>query len=72
MGITRFCGRRADRHDLIRRLRPSGGKSIALGYVPPEYAKEGIRLEVEILGRKRSATVMAMPLYDPKNEKMKS
>ncbi len=47
-------------------------KSIALGYVPPEYAKEGIRLEVEILGRKRSATVMAMPLYDPKNEKMKS
>ncbi len=47
-------------------------KSIALGYVPPEHAKEGTRLEVEILGRKRSAVVTAMPLYDPKNEKMKS
>jgi dimethylglycine dehydrogenase len=47
-------------------------KSIALGYVPPEHAKEGTRLEVEILGRKRGAVVAAMPLYDPKNEKMKS
>jgi dimethylglycine dehydrogenase len=47
-------------------------KSIAFGYVKPEFAKEGTQLEVEILGRKRSATVSAMPLYDPKNEKMKS
>jgi len=29
-------------------------------------------MEVEILGRKRAAQVVAMPLYDPKNEKMKS
>jgi dimethylglycine dehydrogenase len=47
-------------------------KSIALGYVKPEFAQTGTRLEVEILGRKRSAEVVAMPLYDPKNEKMKS
>ncbi len=47
-------------------------QSIALGYVPPEYAKEGTQLDVEILGRARKATVAAMPLYDPKNEKMKS
>jgi dimethylglycine dehydrogenase len=48
------------------------GKSIAMGYVKPAFAKEGTTLEVEILGRKRSASVVAMPLYDPKNEKMKS
>jgi dimethylglycine dehydrogenase len=48
------------------------GKSIAFGYVPPELAKPGTRLEVEILGRKCGATVSAMPLYDPENEKMKS
>jgi dimethylglycine dehydrogenase len=47
-------------------------KSIAMGYVKPGFAKEGTTLEVEILGRKRKAQVMAMPLYDPKNEKMKS
>ena len=47
-------------------------KSIALGYVPPEFAAPGTALEVEILGRKRSAQVVAMPLYDPKNERMKS
>ena len=48
-------------------------KSIALGYVAPvELAKAGTKLEVEILGVKRSAEVVSMPLYDPKNEKMKS
>ncbi|MCG8688171.1 MAG: FAD-dependent oxidoreductase [Desulfobacterales bacterium] len=47
-------------------------KSLALGYVPPEHAAAGSKLEVEILGVKRSAEVVAMPLYDPKNEKMKS
>jgi dimethylglycine dehydrogenase len=47
-------------------------KSIALGYVTLEYAEPGTKLDVEILGRARSAEVVAMPLYDPKNEKMKS
>jgi glycine cleavage system aminomethyltransferase T len=31
----------------------------------------GTQLEVEVLGDKRQATVAAMPLYDPKNERMK-
>jgi dimethylglycine dehydrogenase len=48
------------------------GKSIALGYVPPALATPGTRLEVEVLGRKLPAEVAAMPLYDPKNEKMKA
>ncbi|MBU1697299.1 MAG: aminomethyltransferase family protein, partial [Proteobacteria bacterium] len=47
-------------------------KSIALGYIKPEFAKAGTKMEVEILGRSRSAQVVIMPLYDPKNEKMKS
>ncbi|MGD9364998.1 MAG: FAD-dependent oxidoreductase [Desulfobacteraceae bacterium] len=48
------------------------GKSIALGYVPPALATPGTRLEVEVLGKKLPAEVVAMPLYDPKNEKMKA
>ena len=47
-------------------------KSIALGYVSSEFAALGTKMDVEILGRARSAEVVAMPLYDPKNEKMKS
>jgi len=47
-------------------------KSIALGYVSPEFAKAGTKMDVEILGRARKAQVVTMPLYDPKNEKMKS
>jgi dimethylglycine dehydrogenase len=48
------------------------GKSIALGYVTPELAVPGTRLEVEVLGEKLLAEVVAMPLYDPKNERMKA
>ena len=47
-------------------------KSIAMGYVKPELAAPGTRLEVEVLGVKRSAEVVAMPLYDPNNERMKA
>jgi dimethylglycine dehydrogenase len=47
-------------------------KSIALGYVKPEYARPGTKMDVEVLGRLRSAEVVAMPLYDPENERMKS
>lgn len=47
-------------------------KSIAFGYVRPELAKPGTRFEVEILGKKLPAEAVAMPLYDPENERMKS
>jgi dimethylglycine dehydrogenase len=48
------------------------GASIALGYVPPSLAAPGTRLEVEVLGKRLAAEVVAMPLYDPKNERMKA
>jgi dimethylglycine dehydrogenase len=47
-------------------------KSIALGYVPPEFADPGTKLEIEVLGKKLPAEVVSMPMYDPKNERMKS
>ncbi|MFW6373992.1 MAG: GcvT family protein [Thermodesulfobacteriota bacterium] len=47
-------------------------QSIGLGYIKPEHAAPGTKLEVEILGKKRPAQVVEMPLYDPKNEKMKA
>jgi dimethylglycine dehydrogenase len=48
------------------------GKSIAFGYVPPGLSDPGTKLEVEILGQKRPAEVVATPLYDPANQKMKA
>jgi dimethylglycine dehydrogenase len=47
-------------------------KSIAFGYVSPELTEPGTKLEVEVLGKKLPAEVVAMPLYDPKNERMKT
>jgi dimethylglycine dehydrogenase len=64
--------------DEIVGMTSSGGyghrvqKSIALGYVPPPLAVPGTRLEVEVLGKKLAAEVVAMPLYDPSNAKMKA
>ncbi len=64
--------------DKIVGMTSSGGyghrteTSIALGYVPPPLAAPGTALEVEILGRKVAAKVVAMPLYDPQNERMKA
>ena len=64
--------------DEIVGMTSSGGyghrveQSIALGYVPPELAAPGTHLMVEVLGKKLPAQVVAMPLYDPKNERMKS
>ena len=46
-------------------------KSIALGYVPPELSVPGTKMDVEILGKLYPAEVVAMPLYDPENERMK-
>jgi len=46
-------------------------KSIALGYVAPELAVAGTRLEVEVLGKRLPAEVVPMPLYDPENARMK-
>jgi len=61
--------------DDIVGMTSSGGyghrveQSIALGYVPPELAKPGTKLEVEVLGKKLPAEVVAMPLYDPGSDR---
>ena len=47
-------------------------KSMALGYVPTALAGDGTELEVEILGHRYAAKVIAQPLYDPAGEKMRS
>ena len=41
------------------------GKSLAFAYVSPEFAEPGKSFEIEILGDKRKATVLAEPAYDP-------
>jgi dimethylglycine dehydrogenase len=48
------------------------GKAIGLVYLPPELAKAGIALEVEILGERVKALVAGLPLVDPKGEKIRA
>ena len=47
-------------------------KSIALAYLPTEFLAPGTELTVELVGKKRKATVVEQPLYDPDNKKLLS
>jgi dimethylglycine dehydrogenase len=47
-------------------------KSVALAYVSAAKAVPGTKLQVNVLGQMRSATVHAEPLYDPRNEKLRA
>ena len=47
-------------------------KSIALAYVRPQFEAPGTQLEIEIFGTRRSATVGSEPLFDPRNERLRS
>lgn len=47
-------------------------KSIALGYVPIELADESDGFTIEIIGVKRTATILPEPLYDPQGSRMRS
>ena len=42
---------------------PSLNVGIGLGYVPPEFAKPGTEIEIEIRGRRSPAVVVAKPIY---------
>jgi aminomethyltransferase len=42
---------------------PSLGIGIGLGYVPPESAKPGTNLEIEIRGKRFAAVVAPKPIY---------
>jgi dimethylglycine dehydrogenase len=47
-------------------------KSIAYGFLPVELASEGKRVEIEILGEMIPAKLYNEPLFDPKNEYLRS
>ena len=47
-------------------------RSLAFAYVESAYAEPGTSFEVGILGERRSATVQAAPLYDPRNERLRA
>ena len=47
-------------------------KSLAFAYVNPLYHAPDTTFEVEILGERRSAIVLAEPLYDPNNLRLKA
>jgi len=47
------------------------GKSVAIGMVPPALHVDGAAFEIEVLGEKRGATLVAEPLFDPNAERMR-
>ena len=47
-------------------------KSMAMGYVPCELAKNNTELEVEINGNLYKSKVQSVPLYDPSVKKMRN
>ncbi len=47
-------------------------KSIALGYVKPEFSLEGTRVEINVLGHLRVAHVVEESPYDPENKALRS
>lgn len=47
-------------------------QSIALGYVNSDLSQPGTKLTVKIFDKPITATVVAEPLYDPKNEKLRA
>jgi dimethylglycine dehydrogenase len=47
-------------------------KSLALGMVPPEMTGEGTQFEVEILGQRYPASIIAESPYDPGNKILRS
>ena len=47
-------------------------KSLAIGYVKPEYATPGTSLEIEVLGERKRATVLVESPYDPDNKDLRA
>jgi aminomethyltransferase len=45
-------------------MSPSLGRGIGMGYVPADRAEPGTRLEVDVRGKVRAATVHRKPLYE--------
>lgn len=45
-------------------------KSLAFAYIKSDLATVGTDLDIEIQGKKRRATILTSPVYDPKNQKL--
>ena len=50
----------------------SVGKSLGFVFVTPEYEAPGSTFEIQMLGVRRRATVLAEPAYDPTNEAIRA
>ena len=48
------------------------GKSLALGFVRPDLAAPGTEVEIEILGNRKPATIIAESPYDPDNAALRA
>ena len=63
-----------DAHGNVMGITTSGawghtvGKSLAFVYVAPQFEAPGSTFEMDLLGERRTAKVLAEPAYDPKNE----
>jgi dimethylglycine dehydrogenase len=47
-------------------------KSLGLGYIRPELAAAGSKIQIEILGERRHATVLVDSPYDPENKDLRA
>jgi len=47
-------------------------QSLGFGYVPPALAEPGAALTVEVLGRRRQISLLAEPVHDPANERLRA
>jgi dimethylglycine dehydrogenase len=47
-------------------------KSLAIGYVKPEFADVGTKISIEILGERKEATVLVDSPYDPENRDLRA
>ncbi len=48
------------------------GRSLAFVYVDPHYEAPGSSFEIDLLGERRRATVLAEPAYDPANRALRA
>ncbi|MCP3993998.1 MAG: aminomethyl transferase family protein, partial [bacterium] len=60
--------------EIVGRIASGGyghylGKSLAMGYIDAKAARPGTKVEIAILGERRPAETVEIPLYDPKNER---
>jgi dimethylglycine dehydrogenase len=47
-------------------------KSLGLGYIRPEFGPPGSKIQIEILGERRQATVLVDSPYDPDNKDLRA